>query len=657
VTPPRDLLIPVRRFTAGRGCFRWPAEAVLAGESEADVLPLAQLALDLHRLGIRTTIRIGGAGPATVRLRRQAAVAGREAYRLAISPAGVELTASADAGAYYAVQTLRDLLMPLLQGGATGGLSARVLFERHCPYEPWHPMSGSRTASLKTPPAATLPACTISDRPDFARRGVYLDCSRGKVPRVETLRALLEQLARWKLNELQLYVEDVFTWRRHPLIGRGSSPFTPNDLLALQEHGRRHHVRLVGSLASFGHMEHILALPRYRPLAEMPGYRGLPGGTTLCPGNAGSLRLVEDLYAEFVPLFEADDFNVCGDEPWELGQGRSLRRARKVGLGRVYLDFLLKLHRLCDKHGKRMNAWADIVLAHPEVLGDLPKDVVMLNWDYNPEGTRLPRTAEIARAGLAAMVCPGTGAWQSHGCRLEIGMRNIARFAAEGRACGAEGLLNTDWGDGGHRNMMAVSLHNYAYGAAHSWHTRGVRDRDFTERFCRNLFGEAGRAMADPIRTLGRAHEALRLPYRNDTPLYNILVGPLGSWTAPDDARAAVVDALRPADLSGHRRRLEALRWPAPKSVEEPIAQLALEEFPLAARLDRLACLRTEAIKKMRAGRAPRTADLRRLVTLTRKTSEELERVWLLGNRPSRLREQLGGLRRSVREYERMLRR
>ena len=250
---------------------------------------------------------------------------------------------------------------------------------------------------------------------------MYLDCSRGKRPRLATLIGLVEQLAHWKINELELYVENVFTWRRHPQIGRGYSPFTPEELLALQDCCQRHHVRLVGSLASLGHMEKILALPRYRRLGELAGYRGFPGGTMLSPVDPGSIRLVSELYEEFVPLFEAEDFNACLDEPWELGKGRSRRRAERIGAGRVYLEFLRKVHRLCRRHGKRMNAWADIVLDHPEILADLPRDIVMLNWDYNPAGKRIRRTREIADAGLAVMVCPGTNSWQSHGCRLADG--------------------------------------------------------------------------------------------------------------------------------------------------------------------------------------------------------------------------------------------
>ena len=257
-----DFLVPVRRLAPRTGRFRFPATAILASPSADDLVPLGQLADDLAALDTRTRIARNASGPAALRIRRDVSVAGAEAYRLTIAPHGIEILASAAAGAYYAVQTLRELLA--IHGRA-------------------------------------LPACRIDDSPDFARRGVYLDCSRGKVPRVKTLKALVERLARWKINELQLYVENVFTWRQHPAIGRGYSPFTPQELLDVQDHCRRHHVRLVGSLASFGHVEKILALPQYTHLGEMPGFRGLPGGMTLCPSDPGSLRLVAELYEEFVP--------------------------------------------------------------------------------------------------------------------------------------------------------------------------------------------------------------------------------------------------------------------------------------------------------------------------------------------------------------------
>jgi hypothetical protein len=612
-----EFLIPVRRLAPRAGRFRFPAAAVLASPSAETIVPLGQLAEDLAALGVRARIERSAFGPAALRIRRGLSIAGNEAYRLTIAPQGIEILASAAAGAYYAVQTLRELL----------AIHGR-----------------------------TLPACRIDDSPDFARRGAYLDCSRGKVPRVETLKALVERLARWKINELQLYVENVFTWRRHPAIGRGFSPFTPEELLAVQDHCRLHHVRLVGSLASFGHMEKILALPQYTRLGEMPGFRGLPGGMTLCPSDPGSLRLIAELYEEFVPLFEAADFNVCCDETWELGKGRSRRRAARIGVGRIYLDFLKRIHRLCARHGKRMNAWADIVLDHPEVLPDVPRDIVMLNWDYRDPGTRISRTHEITDAGLACVVCPGTNSWNSHGCRLGLGMRNIRRFAGEGLACGAEGLLNTDWGDGGHRNMLAVSLHNYAYGAAHSWNHRGVHDADFTERFCRHTFGAAARGMPEAIRTLGGAHEALGLPDANNTLLYSVFLGPMREFRNSADRRVKLLASVKTAGLARHREALGALRWPRPPTAREPLLRTALEEFTVAARLDAVACLRAAVLKRMIDGCWPPAAALRELADETETAAKELARVWLMGNKPSRLRDNLAAMRRAASECRRLAR-
>jgi len=630
-----EFLIPVKQYESGRGVFRVPEAAALSGAAPGDALPLGQLAGDLAQHGVIARVTAGAS--AAVRIRRDSRVAGDEAYEMAIGPDGVEIRASADAGAYYAVQTLRDLV---------------ALHGRE------------------------VPACTIHDGPDFARRGVYHDCSRGKVPTVETLKALVERLARWKVNELELYVENVFTFRRHPAIGRGYSPFTADEVRALQDHCRAHHVRLVGSLASFGHMEKILALAEYQHLGELAGYRGpsiptmsglgtalspgapgskggWPGGTTLCPTDPGSIALLADLYAEFVPLFEARDFNACCDETWELGKGRSKPDADRVGVGRVYLEFFKKVHALCAKYGKRMNAWADIVLAHPETLAEVPRDACMLNWDYHPEGNRMGRTREIREAGLAVMVCPGTNAWNSHGCRLRMGMENIARFAEEGIASGVEGLLNTDWGDGGHRNPLAVSLHNLAYGAAHAWHQAAVRDEGFTERFCRLALGDSSGRLADAIRTLGGAHEALGLAFSNSTLLYTTFLGPVEDFLGPEHPQGAALDHVSAEALAKHAEALSAIAWPTATEDADAFLAATMEEYALAAKLDALACRRTAVLKQLRAGKTPDAEELRRLADATDETARDLERVWLLGNRPSRLRDILEGLAQAVSDYRR----
>ncbi|HEY79608.1 MAG TPA: glycoside hydrolase, partial [Caldilineae bacterium] len=89
-----------------------------------------------------------------------------QGYELSIDGGGVHIVASAPAGVFYGVQTLRQIL---LQSGAE------------------------------------LPGLRITDWPDFPNRGVLLDISRDRVPTMETLYALIDLLASLKINQFQLY--------------------------------------------------------------------------------------------------------------------------------------------------------------------------------------------------------------------------------------------------------------------------------------------------------------------------------------------------------------------------------------------------------------------------------------------------------------------
>jgi hexosaminidase len=601
-----NLLIPVKTILRRKGEFSappeqiWPAKFILAG---------TKIGAGLE--GVPPSIADKMPATPPLQIVRDKTITNPEAYRIIITPNGIEVWAGADAGAYYALQTLRDMIK---------------IYDR------------------------ILPACRIEDEPDFRRRGVYLDCSRGKVPSLHTLKELVAWLAHWKINELQLYIENVFTFKHHPEIGKGYSPLTPEEILDLQDFCRKHHVRLVGSLASFGHIEKILTLPQYRHLGEMQGFHH--ASSTLCPLDPGSIKLMTELYNEFLPLFDADNFNVCCDETWELGKGRSKRRAEQIGVGRIYLDFLLKIYHLCRRHEKRMNVWADILLKYPELLEKLPRDIVLLNWEYEQDGKNIARTKEIAEAGMTFMVCPGTSSWQTHGSRLPNSMGNVTNFAKYGRKYKAEGLLNTDWGDFGHRNLLGVSLHGFAHGAAHAWNGKAVDNDKFTNNFCFHVFGQKTSHMAEALRLLGNTYITCGKTLPNKSLLYHALVEPL----LPDkiDPQSPIelmtTDGLKQvlADLS------EAKLWPKPDKILSEFERLALKELALAARMDCLASRRALIGKTLRSGKSVRTTKLKKLGEQMHELSEDFKELWLLRNKPSRLRDNLNLFQKTRKESERL---
>jgi hypothetical protein len=390
---------------------------------------------------------------------------------------------------------------------------------------------------------ARIPACRIEDGPDFPFRGVMLDVSRGKVPSADALRELVDRCARLKLNVLMLYVEHTFRFRRHPEIGAGASPLDAETLRALDAYAAERHVQLVPSLQSLGHMEHILALPRYAPLAESEAR------WTIAPVDPGSYALLADLYAEFLPNFRSPLFNANCDEPWDLGRGRSSARAAALGPGGLWLEHVRRVRDLAAGHGRRTLVWGDFVHAHPERIPELDRDLVLLDWWYEA-ACDYDRVRAFAEHGIEFWVCPGSSSWNCLFPRMENALLNISRWADSGRRHGAKGLLVTDWGDFGHYNLQGNSWLAFAWAAQQAWSGEAQAAR-FDRAFSRLFFGDASGDAARGYRALGAVHEA-GFAIWNGSPLQFLYFDDLD--------RAFFLEAAREPELRRSQARLERVR-------------------------------------------------------------------------------------------------
>jgi hexosaminidase len=405
-------------------------------------------------------------------------VSHRQGYELHIGSESINITGSDGAGVFYGVCTLIQLLIQ---------------------------------STLQ--PITQLPSLIIHDYPDIPARGVMIDISRDKVPTLETVFELVDRLASWKINQLQLYTEHTFAYRNHPEPWSKASPFTGDDILLLDAFCRQRHVELVPNQNSFGHMHRWLKHPKYQSLAECPNGYDFPWGEhsnepfTLCPSDPGSIQLIRDLYDELLPHFSSGMFNVGCDETWDLGQGRSKNDCETRGTGRVYLDFLLKIANEVRARGRRMQFWGDIILQHTELVSELPKDAIALEWGYEANQPFEDHCGKIATAGLDFYVCPGTSSWNSMAGRTDNALANLVSAAESGIKHGAVGYLNTDWGDSGHWQPLPVSYLGFAAGAAYSWSLDANRGLEVANTL--SLF-----AFDDPTGNLGRVAYDLGNVYR-----------------------------------------------------------------------------------------------------------------------------------------------
>lgn len=287
--------------------------------------------------------------------------------------------------------------------------------------------------------------------------GYMLDVSRFRVPTMETVKRQVDILAELGYNHFQLYTEHTFAYPGHEDVWREASPFTPAEIRELDAYCADRGIELVPNQNSFGHLEHWLRHPAYNRLAEAP-----QGGTTcngwvcarpasLCPTDPSSVAFVAGLYDALFPCFRSKYVNVGGDETMELlddGKvrvGRSAAEIRAKGPHRVYVEFLNRLHGLVAARGHEMMFWGDIVLQKPELVKDLPKDLIALDWGYEADHPFARETKALREAGLRFVVCPGTSTWCSLLGRTDVMMANIDNAVENGERNGAMGALLTDW--------------------------------------------------------------------------------------------------------------------------------------------------------------------------------------------------------------------
>jgi len=377
-----------------------------------------------------------------------------------------------------------------------------------------------------------LPCLVIRDWPDFIRRGVMLDVSRGRVPKVETLLDLAEKLADFKINELQLYTEHTFAYRNYKSVWQSWGALTAQDIRRLDTRCRELGIDLVPNQNSFGHLRYFLEHPRVRPLAEVAEpYEDASGEfvrrpSTLAPNHPGTLPFLRGLYGELLPNFSSHFFNVGCDETWDLGRGQSKKICKTKGKGTVYLDFLKRVQREVAKHGKRAMFWGDIILKYPKLIGKLPKDVVALNWGYEANHPFDQETALFKKSGIPFYVCPGTSTWMTMVGKQDNALKNLRRAASAGRKNGAIGYLITDWGDGGHPQPLPVSWLPLATGAAIAWNGRSINEASFFSALSRDVFRDPSGKVVEAAWALGMAHQKLHFNEANATPLGAVIAAP-----------------------------------------------------------------------------------------------------------------------------------
>ena len=350
---------------------------------------------------------------------------------------------------------------------------------------------------------ATVPAVAIRDWPAMRWRGVHDDISRGPVPTLDYIKKQIRTCAAYKLNLFSLYIEHVFDYQSHPLIGPKEGSLNAAEVKELVEYAKRYYVTILPEQQAFGHLHHVLKNEIYNDLAETPH------GHVLAPVNEKSYELIKDLYAELVPLFPAPLFHIGSDETFELGRGQTKERASEVGLGRIYLEHLKRVTEIMKPYNKRLMFWGDVAIRYPELLQILPKDVIAVAWSYGPDQSFDDKLKPYRNAGLDLVVSPGANNWNRIFPNLDAAFINIKNFVRDGQKYGALGMLNTTWDDDG-ESLFGMTWPAIVFGAESSWREGEAGIESFKAKYDWAFYRNDDNTFRDAIQELSRSHALMR---------------------------------------------------------------------------------------------------------------------------------------------------
>jgi len=402
-----------------------------------------------------------------------------EGYSLTVGSGGIEIVASSDAGIFYAVQTLSQLI--------TSNRNGR-----------------------------SIPCLTIIDYPDFPVRGWQDDISRGPIPTMDFLKRQVQTLAAYKLNAITLYTEHVFRLKKHPTLAPADG-ITQEQIAELSAYAARYHVQVIGNFQSFGHMEKTLSKPGYQHLAE--------SGHILTPTKEESYRFMEEVYSEVVPAYSSPYFNINCDETFGLGEGLSKKMADSIGVEGIYGYHINRLNQLLKPYQKKILMWGDIA-ANPKIVALLPEDITVISWGYHDAPSFEYAINPFTSQDLNTWVAPGVSCWGNVFPNLKVANVNISNYIRDGFRLGATGVLNTTWDDDG-MNFFENNWYGLVWGGEKSWNAPGsetvMPDVDaglsgeaprrngcsaFNEAFDRLFFGVKDRSVVDWMRSFSTLHQS-----------------------------------------------------------------------------------------------------------------------------------------------------
>lgn len=326
-----------------------------------------------------------------------------EAYDLEVTPRGITIKAGGEAGAFYARQTIAQLI-------------------------------AFSTSQSVQPAGTTLQCCKITDGPRFAYRGLHVDVSR-HFRSVDFLKKQMDAMALFKMNKMHLHLTDAAGWRiqidayprltefaawrpealwkdwwagqRHYTqensVGAYGGYYTKSDIAELVRYAAERHIELIPEIEMPSHSEEVLAAyPELGCTGE--AYKD----SDFCVGKEDVFTFLETVLDEVIAMFPSQYIHIGGDEAgkqhWKTCP-HCQQRMKDEGLSDVdelQSYMIRRISEFVASRGRRIIGWDEIL------QGGLASGATVMSWRGTEGGI------EAMKLGHDVIMSPGRYCYLDH---------------------------------------------------------------------------------------------------------------------------------------------------------------------------------------------------------------------------------------------------
>jgi hexosaminidase len=304
-----------------------------------------------------------------------------ESYHLMVTESGVMIQGASEAGVFYGVQTLRQLL----------------------PVEIEYTDPSLVPADVKW----TIPGVEIKDHPRFEYRGMHLDVARHFFP-VEFVKKYIDLLAMYKYNrfhwhltedqgwriEIKQYpkLTEIGAWRDSTLIGHYGSGkyddvrhggfYTQEEVKEIVAYAQERSITIIPEIEMPGHSSAALAAyPEFGCFDKEYHVQSTWGvfEDIYCPSEE-TFGFLEDVLDEVMELFPSEYIHIGGDEApkkqWEespIAQ-KVIEREGLANEHELQSYFIGRIEKYLNEHGRQIIGWDEIM------EGGLAPKATVMSW-------------------------------------------------------------------------------------------------------------------------------------------------------------------------------------------------------------------------------------------------------------------------------------